>query len=275
MVTGSPGPVPDFQRFPRTTPGYVRPLETHGGCSRLAPNVRERISVKPRPTALRREWRKAPPCWIGGAAARSALDGPARDPEFGKSPCDVAAVGRGVHHLVHVQDASIAPNVERQPDGERRPVTDHAIGLGHAFGGIAQKGVVRPNRFREPAVCRWRIDARRKMGNIEVANEFAALTERLADSRSTAGPGLGEPGQDDRLLAAVVREPIGPAVGTRQREVWRHVSNRQATWSGNDGGALIRLRCRHDGQGGKRRNQDGSHQVSRERSRQPACDCAL
>src|SRR5215204_2114954 len=73
------------------------------------------------------------------------------------------------------------------------------------------------------------------MRHVDLSNVGAALTERLADRRSTARAGLSKPCEHDRLLAAVVGEAIRPAVGPYQAEVRRHLTDRRrAGWGAAD-----------------------------------------
>jgi hypothetical protein len=56
------------------------------------------------------------------------------------------------------------------------------------------------------------IDADGEVGDVELADRFAALTERLALGRSSAGEGLREPCEHDGALARVVGESMRLAV---------------------------------------------------------------
>ena len=62
------------------------------------------------------------------------------------------------------------------------------------------------------------VNADRVVGDVELSNGLAALTERLAFGRSPAGEGFREPCEHDGALAFVIGELVGAAVGPRQIE---------------------------------------------------------
>ena len=57
------------------------------------------------------------------------------------------------------------------------------------------------------------VDTDREVGNLELPDCFAALTERFAFGRSSAGEGFRKPGQYYCAFAFEVGKPIGLAIG--------------------------------------------------------------
>jgi hypothetical protein len=65
------------------------------------------------------------------------------------------------------------------------------------------------------------------VGDVELPEGIAALTERLAFGGSPTGEGLGEPGQHDGALAFVVGEFVRLAVRSLKVEWRRNVADLQ------------------------------------------------
>ena len=144
---------------------------------------------------------------------------PAFDAELRQLGGDRSSVRGGAHLPVDVQDLPVNADVERPPDRQRLVVADDAVRLRRLAFGVAQDRVVDGDVTRERCVDLGLVDARGKQGNVEDPDRLAALTERPALRRSTGAAGFGKPGDDDRPLAAVVREPVRLAIRPRQREI--------------------------------------------------------
>ena len=110
-----------------------------------------------------------------------------------------------------MQDLAVDADVERpaRRDADR---AEDAVGVGRGLGGIGEEGVVGLDVLSELGVRLGVVDADGEVGDVERSNGFAALTERLAFDRSATGEGFGEPGDDDRLLALVLGERMGPPI---------------------------------------------------------------
>ena len=84
---------------------------------------------------------------------------------------------RRIDLFVDVQDAAVETDEERPPRRERLIFVDDAVRRRHGFGGIRQQRIVEAERLRERFVGRGRIDARRKVGDVEPPDLFATRTE--------------------------------------------------------------------------------------------------
>ena len=82
-----------------------------------------------------------------------------------------------IHLLVDVQNAAVKADVERPPRREGLIVVDNAIGPRDGFGRVAQQGIVDAKRLRKCLVGLRRIDADRKMRDVEPPDFIATLTE--------------------------------------------------------------------------------------------------
>jgi hypothetical protein len=71
------------------------------------------------------------------------------------------------------------------------------------------------------------VDADGEIGDVELPDGIAALTERLAFGRSPAGEGFREPRQHDSVLALVVGESVHLAIGALQIEGRRGIADVQ------------------------------------------------
>jgi hypothetical protein len=69
--------------------------------------------------------------------------------------------------------------------------------------------------------------ADRVVGDVELSEGLAALTERLALSCSSTGEGFRKPREHDGTVAEVIRQLMGLAVGSRQTEAGRRITNLQ------------------------------------------------
>jgi hypothetical protein len=81
--------------------------------------------------------------------------------------------------------------------------------------------------FGELLVLFRGIDADRVVGNVELPDGVAALTERLALGRSPAGEGFREPREHDDALACVIGETMSLAVRALKVEWRSNVSDLQ------------------------------------------------
>ena len=82
-----------------------------------------------------------------------------------------------VHLLVDVQDAAVEADVEGPSRREGLIVVDHAVGLRRRPGRVAQDGVVDAKRLGKGPIGFRRVDAGRKVGDVERPNLIATLTE--------------------------------------------------------------------------------------------------
>ena len=82
-----------------------------------------------------------------------------------------------IHLLVDVQNAAVQADVERPPRREGLIVVYNAIGARDGLGRIAQQRIVDAKRLRECLVGFRRIDADRKMRDVESPDFIATLTE--------------------------------------------------------------------------------------------------
>jgi hypothetical protein len=69
------------------------------------------------------------------------------------------------------------------------------------------------------------VDADRVIGDIELPDGIAALTERLAFGRSPARERFREPRQHNRAFAAMIRQLVHTAVRAREVEPRRFVAD--------------------------------------------------
>ena len=137
------------------------------------------------------------------------------DAQFFQHRGDVRAVGTGLDLLVDGQNFSVFADVERPAERQLSFVGHHAVGSGRNFQRIAQNGIVQFKRFGERLVALGPFDlvaTGGEIGDVELANLFAARTERLALGRSATGKGLGIPGDDHRLTALEVGQLVGFSV---------------------------------------------------------------
>lgn len=82
-----------------------------------------------------------------------------------------------VHLLVDVQDPAVEADVKRPPRREWLIIVHNSVGAGDRFGGVAQQRIVDTKRLRECLVGFRRIDANRKMSDVEAPDLIATLTE--------------------------------------------------------------------------------------------------
>ena len=127
-----------------------------------------------------------------------------RHSQLRELPRDVRAGRVGLHILVDEQDLAVLANVERPALGEADQRDQDAVGIRCGLVGIAQDRIVGPERLGELLVLLRRVGAGGEVGDVEVADLVAALTERLALRGSAACERFGEPGEHHRLLAAIV-----------------------------------------------------------------------
>ena len=102
-----------------------------------------------------------------------------------------------------MEDLAVGTDVEGPAAGEPFRAED-TIGLGNVLRRIRQNRVVRLDVFGKLLVFFRRVDTRREVRDVELPDGFAALTERLAFGRSTAGEGFREPGEHDGAFALEV-----------------------------------------------------------------------
>ena len=89
--------------------------------------------------------------------------------------------------LVDLLDDALLIDVERPAIGEAPLRVQHAVVLGDALVGIAENRVIQIERLGEPLVFLGRVDARCEIGDFQVVEGLAVLTERLAFLGAPAG----------------------------------------------------------------------------------------
>ena len=107
----------------------------------------------------------------------------------------------GVHLLVDQLDDAVFVDVEGPTFGNIAPLMDDAVGFCRLFAWIAENGVIELQRLGECLVLLDFITTGREVGDVELANLFSAVTQRIALGRSATGEGLREPGDHHRLFA--------------------------------------------------------------------------
>jgi hypothetical protein len=125
----------------------------------------------------------------------------------------------------------------------------HPVRSGDLFVLITQNGIFEIEIFGETPIRIGRVAADGEEGDIETIEAGSigrrkvdlfptieldderlgtpAGTQRVALTRSTAGKGLGKPGQDDDPLAAVIDEAMGLTIAAGKLEGGRAIADRQ------------------------------------------------
>ena len=116
---------------------------------------------------------------------------------------DVLTGACDLDRFVDVQDLAVDADVERPARGHSGRA-EYAVGGSRGFGGIGEDGIVGFDVLGELGVRLGVVNADGEVGDVERSDGFAALTERLAFRRSSAGEGLWEPRQDDGAFALEV-----------------------------------------------------------------------
>ncbi len=132
-----------------------------------------------------------------------------------------------VYLLVDVQNLAVFRYVERPAEGESTRLGDDTIGLGSVGLGVAEDGVIRSQRFGEAGVVLVLVTACRKVGDVELLQGLAALTERLALGRSAPGERFGKPRNHHHLLIFEILQAVRLAIAPFECEVGRRVANLQ------------------------------------------------
>ena len=132
---------------------------------------------------------------------------------------------------VDVEDLAVDAYIEGPARSGRFVVSDYAVHLRGTTFRVAEERVINIKLRSKLLVFIEGIDAHGKKRYVECANLVAALTERLALRRSTSAERSREPGEHDRLLATVLRQPVSPAVGNPQLEIRSDIAGLQR--SGN------------------------------------------
>ena len=83
----------------------------------------------------------------------------------------------GIDLLVDVQDAAVETDEKRPARGKRLILVNHAIRGRHGFSRIGEKRIVEAQRLREGLVGLRRINADRKVRDVESPDFFATRTE--------------------------------------------------------------------------------------------------
>ena len=124
---------------------------------------------------------------------------------------DVLSRSRRLHGFVDVQDLAVRTDVERPSVGEAH-AAQHPVCFRDLFRRVGEDRIVRVDVLGEFLVGLRVVDADREVGDVELPNRGAALPERLAFGRSSAGEGFRKPCEDDGALALEVGELMGPPI---------------------------------------------------------------
>ena len=151
------------------------------------------------------------------------------DAEFRQFRRYVVAVGPRIHVGIDEQNLAFLAEVKRHPGRMLAVALDQAVGFGRAALGIAENRVVEIQRFGEFCVGLRIVATRRKVGDVELADFLAALTERLTFGRSTTGESLRKPSNHNGPLVFEIRKPIGFAVAPLQSKVRRVVTGSEVS----------------------------------------------
>lgn len=84
---------------------------------------------------------------------------------------------RGIHLFVDVHDPAIKADEKRPPRRKWLIFVYDAIGQRHGLSRITQQRIVDTEGLCKRFVCLWRVDANRKVRNVETADVLATLTE--------------------------------------------------------------------------------------------------
>ena len=148
-------------------------------------------------------------------------------------------MGTRFHLLVDLQDFSIFANEDRPPEREFSFRGDHAVCTRDFTPRVAENRIIEFQLLGESSVDLGCVAARGEVGNVELANRFAVLTERLTLGRSASGKRFREPRDDDRFLSFEVRKFVSVSITTGEFERGCRVANFQF------GRFHCRLSCRH------------------------------
>ena len=131
---------------------------------------------------------------------------------------DILAMRTDIHLVVNVDNLSLLVDEECCPTGRRPGTLDKPIRLGHFPARITQNRIVKLQFFRESRIGFDVVATRGEVGDVEFAEDLAALTERLALGRSAPGECLGIPGNHDHSFVLEVGQFVGFAVAARKLE---------------------------------------------------------
>lgn len=106
-----------------------------------------------------------------------------------------------------MEDLAVRPDVER-PSGRDTHPPQHTVRVGDFFRPVRENRVIRFHVLSEFLVGLRVVDADREVGDVVLPDGSAALTERLAFGRSSAGEGFWEPREHDGALAFVIGESM-------------------------------------------------------------------
>jgi hypothetical protein len=120
-----------------------------------------------------------------------------RDSEFLQVRYQGRAGSRGTYLFVDKSNLSLRADIESPARGVLPGRRYDSISVGDFLPGIAQDREIRMLLLRESPVVFRLVNADHEIGDIELTDLLAALTERSAFGRSAAGEGFGEPGKDN------------------------------------------------------------------------------
>ncbi len=133
---------------------------------------------------------------------------------------DILTMRTDFHLVVNVGDLSLLVDEECCPTG-KRPILDKSIRLGHFPARITQNRIVKLQFFCESGIGFDVVATRSEVCDVKFAEDFAALTERLALGRSAPGKRFRKPGDHDSLLPFEIGQFVFLAVAADQFEAGR------------------------------------------------------
>lgn len=111
-----------------------------------------------------------------------------------------------------MQDHAVGANIKRPAEWECAICVNHTVCGCNLLVGIAEDRVVQIQRFGKLGVHLVRVTTGGEVGNIELSQSIAALTERLTLGRSATGKRLRIPSDHDNLFAFEIGQLMRRAV---------------------------------------------------------------
>ena len=142
---------------------------------------------------------------------------------------DVSSVVPKFDIFINREDFTVFADVKGPTFGEAaeaygiffyQPVSD-----GGFAGGVTEDWVIQPERLCKFLVGLLLVAARGEVGELIGFDFFADLTERHAFGLSSAGEGLGKPGDDDGFLTDEVRQFVNNSIASHQFKIRSGVSH--------------------------------------------------
>ena len=145
-------------------------------------------------------------------------------PSSSKLRDDIFAVSTRFDLLVNVQDLAVLSNIVG-PAIRQSSRTQAAESGGDGFVWIAKNRIVKIQALCKLGVFFDRVTTGSEVSDVEFAQSFAALTERLAFLRSSPGKGFGVPGDHKRLFAFELFVCVRLSVASDHLEIRDVVTN--------------------------------------------------